>query len=147
VENCKYDFVRVLMNLSRCKIRIFSTKGRKFNMTTQQAIIRNQKDVELIKKPAHNEVYGKLLSGEKENGRLSAHLTIIKPGGEIIPHTHEVLEVIYIVKGEGSALVNGERKRAEPGTIVLAPAGSEHGFLNTGDTDIEMYCVFSPGIA
>ncbi len=112
-----------------------------------ESMIRNQKDVELVKKPAHNEVYGKLLSGEKENGRLSAHLTIIKQGGEIMPHTHEVLEVIYIIKGEGLVLVNGEKQKAEPGTIVLAQAGSEHGFLNTGDTDIEMYCVFSPGIA
>ncbi|MHB1393296.1 MAG: cupin domain-containing protein [Clostridia bacterium] len=112
-----------------------------------ESIIRNQKDVESLKKPVHNEVYGKLLAGEKENGRLSAHLTTIKPGGEILPHTHEVLEVIYIIQGEGSALVNGERKKAEPGTIIVAQAGSEHAFLNTGDTDIVMYCIFSPGIA
>ncbi|HYF82322.1 MAG TPA: cupin domain-containing protein [Clostridia bacterium] len=116
-------------------------------MTTQQAVIRNQKDVEPVKNPKHKVVYGRLLSGEKENGRLSAHLTTIKPGGEILPHIHEVLEVIYIIQGEGSALVNGERKKAEPGTIVVANVGSEHGFLNTGDTDIVMYCVFSPGIA
>ena len=112
-----------------------------------ESIIRNQKDVESIKKPAHKEVYGKLLSEEKENGRLSAHLTTIKPGGEIFPHVHEVLEMIYIVQGEGLVLVNGERKKAEPGTVVVANVGSEHGFLNTGDTDIVMYCVFSPGIA
>ncbi len=112
-----------------------------------EAVIRNQKDVELVKKPIHNEVYGRLLSAEKENGRLSAHLTIIKAGGEIFPHTHEVLEMIYIIQGEGLALVNGERKESEPGTIIVAPAGSEHGFLNTGNTDIVMYCVFSPGIA
>ena len=112
-----------------------------------EAKIRNQKDVEPVKNPKHNEVYGRLLSGEKENGRLSAHLTTIKPGGEIIPHVHEVLEMMYIIQGEGSALVNGERQRSEPGTIVVAPPGSEHGFLNTGDTDIVIYCVFSPGIA
>ena len=112
-----------------------------------EAIIRNQKDVEPVKNPKHKGVYGRLLSGEKENGRLSAHLTIVKPGGEILPHTHEVLEVFYIIEGEGSALVNGERQKAEGGTVIVAPPGSEHGLLNTGENDILMYCVFSPGIA
>ncbi|MEA4846581.1 MAG: cupin domain-containing protein [Clostridiaceae bacterium] len=112
-----------------------------------QSIIRNQKDVELVKNPKHNEVYGRLLTAEKENGRLSAHLNTIKPGGEILPHTHEVLEVIYVIEGEGSALVNGERKKAGKGTIIVANVGSEHGFINTGDSDLVLYCVFSPGIA
>jgi quercetin dioxygenase-like cupin family protein len=103
--------------------------------------------MELVKNPKHKEVYGRLLTGEKENGRLSAHLTTIKPGGEIIPHTHEVLEVFYIIEGEGSALVNGVRQKAEAGTVIAAPPGSEHGIMNTGDNDILMYCVFSPGIA
>ena len=112
-----------------------------------ESFIRNQKDVEAVKNPKHNEVYGKVLSEQKENGRLSAHLTTVKPGGEILPHTHEVLEVIYVIEGEGSALVNGERKKSEPGTIVVANVGSEHGFKNTGDSDLVLFCVFSPGIA
>jgi len=111
------------------------------------SIIRNQEDLESVKRPVHTEVYGKLLTGEKENGRLSAHLITIKPGGEIVPHIHEVLEVIYIIQGEGSALVNGERKKSGPGSVIVAQVGSEHGVLNTGDTDIVLYCVFSPGIA
>jgi quercetin dioxygenase-like cupin family protein len=109
-------------------------------------ILRNQKDVESIKKPKHIEVYGKLLSGEKENGRLSAHHITIKPGGQIVPHIHEVIEVIYVVEGDGEALANGERQKVEPGTVVVAQVGSEHGFFNTGNTDVVLYCVFSPGI-
>ncbi|HYF75129.1 MAG TPA: cupin domain-containing protein [Candidatus Nitrosocosmicus sp.] len=111
------------------------------------SVIRNQKDVEQVKNPKHREVYGQVLTAEKENGRLSAHLTTIKPGGEIVLHIHEVLEVIYVIQGKGSALVNGERKEAEPGTIVVANVGSEHGFINTGDSNLVLYCVFSPGIA
>lgn len=111
------------------------------------SIIRNQKDVELVKNPKHIEVYGKVLTSEKENGRLSGHLTTIRPGGEIVPHTHEVLEFIYVIEGEGAALVNGERKQSGPGTVVVANIGSEHGFKNTGDSDLVLLCVFSPGIA
>ena len=112
-----------------------------------ESFIRHQKDVEPVKNPKHNEVYGQVLSSEKENDRLSAHRTTVKPGGEILPHIHEVLEVIYVIEGEGSALVNGERRKAEPGAIVVANVGSEHGFLNTGTMDLVLFCVFSPGIA
>lgn len=112
-----------------------------------ESIIRNQRDVESVKNPKHNEVYGKVLTSHKENDRLSAHLTTVKPGGEILPHIHEVLEVIYVLEGEASALVNGERKNAEKGTIIVANVGSEHGLKNTGTSDLVLYCVFSPGIA
>lgn len=112
-----------------------------------ESFIRNQKDVEPVRNPKHKDVYGQVLSMEKENGRLSAHLTTVKPGGEILPHTHEALEVIYVIEGEGSVLVNGERKKAGPGTIIAANVGSEHGLINTGDSDLLLFCVFSPGIA
>ncbi|HYE84593.1 MAG TPA: cupin domain-containing protein [Clostridia bacterium] len=112
-----------------------------------EAVIRNQRDAVLEKRPNHREVYGKQLTVNAENGRLSANLITIKPEGEIIPHTHEVLEVIYIIEGEASVLVNGARQKGEAGTILVAPAGSEHGILNTGDKDVIMYCVFSPAIA
>lgn len=112
-----------------------------------ESFIRNQKEVVPEKRPMHIEVYGQLLSSEKENGRLSAHLTTVRPGGEIVPHTHEVLELIYVIEGEGSILVNGERKQSGPGTTLAANIGSEHGFKNTGDSDLVLFCVFSPGIA
>jgi len=112
-----------------------------------ESYIRNQKAVEAVKNPKHIEVYGQVLSPEKENCRLSAHRTTVRVGGEIVPHTHEVLELIYVLEGEGSALVNGEHIKAGPGTVVAANIGSEHGFKNTGDTDLVLFCVFSPGIA
>lgn len=112
-----------------------------------ESYIRHQQDVESKQNPKHIEVYGQVLSPEKENGRLSAHRITIKAGGEIVPHVHDVLEVIYVLEGEGLALVNGERVKAVPGTIVSANIGSEHGFKNTGDKELILYCVFSPGIA
>lgn len=111
-----------------------------------ESVIRNQKDIAFEKRPNHREVYGKQLTVNAENGRLSANLIVIKPEGEIVPHTHEVLEVIYIIEGEASALVNGKRQKAEAGTVLVAPAGNEHGIMNTGDKDVVMYCVFSPAI-
>lgn len=110
------------------------------------SIIRNHNDIEFVKHPKHVEVYKKDLTNNDENGRLSAHYLHIMPGGEIVPHTHEVLEVFYLISGSGSALVNSERQRASAGSVIIAPAGSEHGLKNDGNEIIELYAVFSPGL-
>ncbi|MDF2520503.1 MAG: cupin [Clostridia bacterium] len=110
------------------------------------AILRNQKDIEFAKHTKHIDVYKKDLTGNDENGRLSAHFLQVMPGGELVPHTHEVLEVFYIISGSGSALVNGKRQKAEAGSIIIAPPGSEHGLKNDGSEIIELYAVFSPGV-
>lgn len=111
-----------------------------------KAIIRNHNDIEFAKHPKHIEVYKKDLTNEGENGRLSAHYLHVMPGGEIVPHTHDVLEVFYIIAGSGSALVNGERQIATVGSVIVAPPGSEHGLKNDGSEIIELYAVFSPGM-
>jgi len=111
-----------------------------------EAILRNHNDIEFVKHPKHIEVYKKDLTSNHENGRLSAHYLHIMPGGEIVPHTHDVLEVFYIMSGSGSALVNGQRQQAAAGSVIVAPAGSEHGLKNDGSEIIELYAVFSPGV-
>ncbi len=109
-------------------------------------IIRSHHDIEFAKHPKHIEVYKKDLTSQEENGRVSTHYLHIMPGGEIVPHTHEVLEVFYLISGKGVALVNGEHVEASAGSVIIAPAGSEHGLKNTGSDIIELYAVFSPGM-
>ena len=109
------------------------------------AIIRHDNEMEAFLNPKHRDVYMKHIATSKDNDRVSTHVVTIKPGGEIVPHTHDVVEVFYVLRGEGSALVNGERQKAAKGTVIIAPAGSEHGMINAGEEDLEMYCVFSPG--
>lgn len=111
-----------------------------------QGILRNQNDVEYVKHPKHIEVYKKDLTNNDETGRLSAHYLKVMPGGEIVPHTHDVVEVFYLITGSGSALIDGERQEAKAGSIIVAPPGIEHGLKNTGDEVIELYAVFSPGV-
>ena len=111
-----------------------------------KSILKNQNDIEFVKHPKHIEVYKKDLTNNDENGRLSAHYLHIMPGGEIVPHTHEVLEVFYVLSGSGSALINGEQQRVTEGSIIIANAGSEHGLKNDGTEIIELYAVFSPGV-
>lgn len=107
-------------------------------------IIKNQESVEWVKNPKHKDVYLRHLATSENNDRLSSHIVRIEKGGEIVPHTHEVLEVFYLMKGQGSALVNGKRMNAAAGDCIIAHPGEEHGLINTGEDEILLYAVFSP---
>ncbi|MCQ1528169.1 cupin domain-containing protein [Lutispora saccharofermentans] len=107
-------------------------------------IIRNQESLEWIRNPKHRDVFLRHLATSKENDRLSAHIVKIEKDGEIVPHTHEILEVFYIMKGEGLVLANGERVKAAAGDCIIAHPGEEHGLINTGEGEILLYAVFSP---
>jgi mannose-6-phosphate isomerase-like protein (cupin superfamily) len=55
--------------------------------------------------------------------------------GQVLPrhqHTHEH-EVFDVVEGTGTIFVGGQAVAAGPGTSVFVPAGTEHGFENTGN--------------
>lgn len=107
-------------------------------------IIKNQESAEWVKNPKHRDVYLRHLATSQNNDRLSTHIVRIEKDGEIVPHTHEILEVFYIMEGNGLALVNGERIKASKGDCIIAHAGEEHGLINTGEEEILLYAVFSP---
>ncbi|MEA4960716.1 cupin domain-containing protein [Lutispora sp.] len=107
-------------------------------------IIKNQESLEWIRNSKHRDVFLRHLTTSKENDRLSAHIVRIEKGGEIVPHTHEILEVFYIMKGEGLALANRERVKTAAGDCIIAHPGEEHGLINTGEGEILLYSVFSP---
>lgn len=109
-----------------------------------EMIIRNERTLEWVKNTKHREVYLKHLVTSKDNDRLSAHIVRIEKGGEIVPHTHEIMEVFYFMKGQGLALVNGERIKVDAGSVIIAPAGTQHGLINDGDEELILFSVFSP---
>jgi quercetin dioxygenase-like cupin family protein len=109
-----------------------------------QTIVKKIDDKKWVKNPIHREVYLNTLLDENENQNVIVRLAKILPGGEILPHTHKNQETFYFLEGEGSVLINGERKRVKKGELVNAPAGCEHGILNDTSEEILLYCVFSP---
>jgi HTH-type transcriptional regulator, repressor for puuD len=80
--------------------------------------------------------------GGIETIRLSADLlpeqgftmgiTSFPPGTSIPLHSHNTIEQVTVVEGEGEAELNGERVPARPfDTTQIAP-GEVHRFINTG---------------
>lgn len=84
-------------------------------------------------------------------GRLNAkHLSVcvirVSPGETVRPaHSHpNGEEVIYIIKGSGRVLVNGEVAPVMEGSAVLFPQGEIHMLQNTGSEEMKVICFFAP---
>lgn len=59
-------------------------------------------------------------------------ITSFPPGTAIPLHSHNTIEQVTVVEGEGTAELNGERRPARPfDTTQIAP-GELHRFINTG---------------
>ena len=70
----------------------------------------------------------------------------IPPGGEIGLETHtELDQVLVIVEGSGSVILDGKTSAIAPGTLIQVSAGTEHNVTNTGhDADLRLYTVYAP---
>jgi quercetin dioxygenase-like cupin family protein len=80
----------------------------------------------------------------EDNEQVTVRFVKVEPGGEIIPHTHEVMEVFYILDGEGELLMSDTKQICSQGTCIVAPAGEKHGLKNILDQPIMLLCVFTP---
>jgi mannose-6-phosphate isomerase-like protein (cupin superfamily) len=68
----------------------------------------------------------------------------LRPGEEIGEEVHEVDQFIYLVKGEGQAVMAGAAAPFEKGEALFIPAGTLHNVRNTGDSPMKLFTVYSP---
>ena len=112
------------------------------------SIFREDKEIEKIKwakSPKGSPgVWIRDLVTRETNDRVTVRIVRVDPQGEIIPHTHEVMEVFYILEGEGEVLMGEGTQLCSSGTCLLAPAGLKHGLRNTQDFPVKLFCVFTP---
>jgi quercetin dioxygenase-like cupin family protein len=59
-------------------------------------------------------------------------ITSFPPGTSIPLHSHNTVEQVTVIEGEGVAVVNGEQRPAVPYDTTQIPAGEYHRFINTG---------------
>ena len=62
-------------------------------------------------------------------------------GAEVHPNTDQLL---FFVKGEGEAILGGEKEKVEEHDVVFVPAGKAHNFINTGDEELKFFTVYAP---
>jgi mannose-6-phosphate isomerase-like protein (cupin superfamily) len=89
-----------------------------------------------------NENFRKVLFTNKHSQVV---LMSIRPGDDIGLETHEKNDqILYFVSGKGKATVSGEEHEISAGDVVDVPAGTEHNFTNTGESDLKLFTVYAP---
>ena len=68
----------------------------------------------------------------------------LAPGEEIGEEVHAVDQIIYCVKGEGDAVIDGRVEEFEKGDVVAIPAGVRHNIRNTDDKALKLFTVYAP---
>jgi len=71
-------------------------------------------------------------------------LMSLLPGEEIGSEAHESDQLLYNVKGEGVAVVNGVQEPFEKGAILCVPAGALHNVVNTGERPMKLFTIYAP---
>lgn len=66
----------------------------------------------------------------------------LAPGASIGLHTHETsCEVIYVLKGKGIVLYDGEYEDVSEGLCHYCPKGHSHSLINNSDEDLIFFAV------
>ncbi len=91
------------------------------------------------------DVYRFLATGEDTNGKYALWEAVVPPGGGPPPHVHSREEEgFYILDGEITFTVNGERVVATAGTFANMPVGTPHSFKNESDRPARMLISVAP---
>lgn len=68
----------------------------------------------------------------------------IQPGDEIGNEVHLVDQILYVVEGEGEAILGAQSEPFDKGEAVAVPAGVFHNIRNTGDTPLKLFTIYAP---
>lgn len=69
----------------------------------------------------------------------------IRPGEDIGMETHpDVDQLLFIVDGEGTAVLDGRSFGFEKGSVICVPAGTEHDVINNSDAPVRLFTTYSP---
>ena len=91
------------------------------------------------------DVYRFLATGEDTNGMYALWEAIVLPGGGPPPHVHSREEEgFYILEGEITITIDGERVVAKAGMFANMPVGTPHSFKNESSRPARMLISVAP---
>lgn len=86
-----------------------------------------------------------LMAPDKEDVKeLTFSHALIPPGSETDYHVHDRGELIYIVRGRGIAVCEGEEMPVQEDVVMWIDAGERHQMKNTGSEELKLATVFVP---
>ena len=91
------------------------------------------------------DVYRFLATGDETDGKYALFEALVPPGGGPPPHLHRREEEgFYVLEGEITFTINGERVVAGAGTFANMPVGVPHAFKNESDRPARMLISVAP---
>ncbi len=75
---------------------------------------------------------------------MAVYVHAHEPGERADLHTHAENHVLVMRSGKMRWTVDGQTIDAEAGTVIVAPAGTDHGFEVLGDETVKLLCIESP---
>jgi quercetin dioxygenase-like cupin family protein len=81
-----------------------------------------------------------LLGPKQDVPHYHMRYVTVDTGGVIPLHSHGPVHQMFIVKGRGVVLCEGEETPIEEGSFVYMPSGKVHGTRNTGSGPLEFVC-------
>ncbi len=91
------------------------------------------------------DVYRFLATGDDTNGKYALWEAIVPPGGGPPPHVHSREEEgFYILEGEITFTINGERVVAKAGMFANMPVGTPHSFKNESSKTARLLISVAP---
>jgi mannose-6-phosphate isomerase-like protein (cupin superfamily) len=107
-------------------------------------------------KRAQHRFIGAGASGKHDDGGIipaenfTLSIMLVPPGQGNAPHTHEVEEVFFILKGRCVVFIDDEdgrriSKELGPWECISCPAGVIHGYVNETDEDVYLQVVLGRG--
>lgn len=69
-------------------------------------------------------------------------VTTFPPGTSIRLHSHNTIEQVTVIEGEGVAVLNGEEIPARPYDTTQISPGELHRFINTGESAMRILWVY-----
>jgi quercetin dioxygenase-like cupin family protein len=103
----------------------------------------NLKDVNAKELPGRK-VY--VLSEQFAASHLTVGICEVPPNSTMLPHRHSQEETIYIIRGYGHVVIDGEEEPVSPGTLVFFPSDSQHCTSNETDEVMQFMFCFSPQV-
>ena len=89
----------------------------------------------------HNTFFRKVLFTAEKSQLVVMSLL---PSEEVGMEIHDGDQLLYAVKGEGLAVINGAREPFEKGAILCVPAGAPHNVINSGERPLKLFTIYAP---
>ncbi len=86
-----------------------------------------------------------VLVSSSSSDRVGVSVLEIAPGVAVPTHVHELqVDSIYVLAGQGEALLNNSWQIVSAGDYLFVPPGEEHGVRNSGDSPLQLFVHHSP---